>query len=80
MKLEIYGKPNCKYCVSAKELCRELGLKFTYIDIDADAEAKRDFMLRTNFAKTVPQIFLNDSLIGGFDEFKQVVANGHLGE
>jgi glutaredoxin len=76
MSIEIYGQPNCRFCISAQELCAKTGLAYSYHDISADALRKDEFLARTKGAKTVPQIFVAGTLIGGFTEFNTAVQNG----
>ncbi|MES1915326.1 MAG: hypothetical protein MHM6MM_007295, partial [Cercozoa sp. M6MM] len=62
----VYSLPSCKHCRRAKALLEELSLPFVEIDVHAlphrRAEAKR-----LSGSATVPQIFLNNELIGGND-------------
>ncbi len=74
MKAVIYGRPNCPYCVSAKDLAQREGIEFTYIDIRAegiDGEKLSEMLGRP--VRTVPQILLDDVYIGGFTEFEAKV-------
>ena len=65
MKLTVYGKPQCTYCDKAKALLNSKGIEYTYIDLMEDAEAMA--FIRSTGARTVPQIYSGDTLIGGFD-------------
>ncbi len=76
MSIEIYGQPGCRYCESAKQLCEKYRLPYVYHDISTDEVLKDEFFLRTNGARTVPQIFVADVLVGGFTEFNNAVLNG----
>lgn len=76
MNVEIYGRPLCPYCERAKALCESRGLGFVYHDIQADPARYGEFIARTKGARTVPQIFIGNTLIGGFTEFNQAVADG----
>ncbi|NRA77152.1 MAG: glutaredoxin [Pseudoalteromonas sp.] len=69
--ITIYGKPKCKYCTKAKELLNRLQTPFKYIDISLDPEAKK-FIIATG-ATTVPQIYNEEVLIGGFDDLEVYV-------
>lgn len=66
--VEIYGQKGCRYCVAAVEYARSMNLPHVYRDI-ADPHARKEMFLRNPVAKTVPQIFIGDTLIGGHDEF-----------
>lgn len=76
MNVEIYGRPACPYCENAKALCAERGLSHVYYDIQADPARYGEFIVRTRGAKTVPQIFIGEVLIGGFTEFNRAVSDG----
>lgn len=67
-KYTIYGKPSCVYCERAKELLKSFGKEYNYIDVEEDIEAL-DFIVSNGF-KTVPQIFMQEVHIGGFEDLK----------
>jgi glutaredoxin len=71
MKIEIYSKPTCPYCVKAKRLLTKHGYKYKEYDVN-NSKYLRDMNKRTNFAKTVPQIFINNTLVGGYDQLKKL--------
>jgi glutaredoxin 3 len=63
----IYTTSICPYCMMAKRLLNKKGLKYTEINVDAESGLKEDMMLKTN-RRTVPQIYIGDYHVGGFDE------------
>lgn len=63
----IYSSENCPYCVSAKKLLDKKGVSYTEIKVDADP-AQRDVMIAKSNRFTVPQIFINDTHVGGCDD------------
>jgi glutaredoxin len=67
--VEIYGRPDCPWCDRAKELCRDAGYRFITYDITQEGQLER-FQVRTRGARTVPQVFLGELLVGGFEGFK----------
>lgn len=70
MNTIIWSKPNCPYCVKAKELL-ELK-KITYEERELGEQWNKQQLLEAvPNAKTVPQIFLYGKLVGGYDELKQ---------
>jgi glutaredoxin 3 len=73
----IYTKENCPYCVFAKQLLDKKGAAYSEIRIDLD-EAKRDEMMKLSGRRTVPQIFINDQAIGGFDDLSALEKSGEL--
>lgn len=79
MAIRIYGKQNCIYCLSAKDLCERKGIEYEYIDIFNDlTEGERNHYLNVIVPgiRSVPQIFNGWEHIGGFDKFKEWV-NAH---
>lgn len=70
MKTIIWSKYNCPYCDQAKALMNSKGIKFEERKI-GDGWTKEDLLEEIPTARTVPQIILNDELIGGFTELKQ---------
>ena len=79
-KIEVYSTAVCSYCVAAKNLLKSKGLDWTEVRIDMDA-AQRDAMLaRSGGRRTVPQIFVNDQHVGGFDDLVAADRSGKLAE
>ena len=77
-KVEIYTKFACPYCVRAKQLLDSKGVQYTEYDISMGG-AKRDEMLaRVPGARTVPQILINDTPIGGSDDLRALENQGKL--
>ena len=72
MKVEIYSKPQCPYCVQAKALAEREGHDLTYKMLDEDFD--RETLMETfPGARTFPQIIVDGEKIGGFTEFKALV-------
>ena len=63
----IYSTNTCPYCVMAKKLLEKNGLSYTEIRVDLD-ENEREKMIARSQRRTVPQIFIDDIHIGGFDD------------
>jgi len=76
-KIIIYTKENCSYCVRAKQLLTSKKLNYQEIRIDLDP-AKREAMERLSGRRTVPQIFINDQAIGGYDDLFALAQSGKL--
>lgn len=72
----IFGREGCPYCVRAKEVAQQLAsdrddFKFKYIDINEEGISKADLEKTVGKpVQTVPQIFLDQTHIGGFTEFE----------
>ena len=75
--IEVYSTPNCPFCVSAKALLKSKNLSFQEIDVSNDIESLQK-MIKLSGLRTVPQIFINNQSIGGFDELSKMNADGDL--
>ena len=75
--IEVYSTPNCPFCVSAKALLKSKNLSFQEIDVSNDSESLQK-MVKLSGLRTVPQIFINNQSIGGFDELSKMNADGGL--
>jgi len=75
--IEMYSKSWCPYCDRAKALLRAKGQEWTEIDVEADPSRAQDMVERTR-RRTVPQIFIGDRHVGGFDELQVLEDAGEL--
>jgi glutaredoxin 3 len=75
--IQIYSTQQCPYCVRAKALLQSRGLSYEEVDISADPERMQEMVQRSG-NRTVPQIFIDDANIGGFQELSQLNAMGDL--
>ncbi len=73
MKAIVWIKYNCPFCDQAKALLNQKGIQFEERKI-GDGWTKEDLLEAVPTARTVPQIFLNEELIGGFDDLKRKLA------
>jgi glutaredoxin len=69
MKAIIWSKYHCPYCDQAKALLKQKGIEFEEKKI-GDGYTKEELLEAVPTARTVPQIFLDNKLIGGFTELK----------
>jgi len=77
-EIVMYSTAWCPYCVRAKSLLERKGLAFREIRVDENP-AERDVMLaRTGGRRSVPQIFIGDRHVGGFDELYALDKSGEL--
>jgi glutaredoxin 3 len=76
-KVVVYSKETCPYCDLAKELLSARQIPYEEIRIDLD-DNKRDEMIRLSNKRTVPQIFINDQPIGGYDDLAALAKSGKL--
>jgi glutaredoxin 3 len=73
----IYTRPFCPYCSRALSLLQQKGADFTEIEAGHDP-AKRQEMIARGGGTTYPQIFVDDTLIGGCDEMVALERAGKL--
>jgi glutaredoxin len=65
--VEIYSKSNCSYCVMAKNYFESKGIDYTLHDAE-DIGVFKQLLVRNPAARTMPQIFINNELIGGYTD------------
>jgi glutaredoxin 3 len=76
-RVVVYTTTSCPYCVRAKRLLAARGISYEEIDVGADADLRADLVRRTG-RRTVPQVFIDDRAIGGFEELAELDADGGL--
>ena len=76
-KIKIYGSEHCPYCTAARMLLKKKGLRYEDVMITQDP-ARREEMQRLTGRRKVPQIFIGDRPIGGFDELYTLEQSGEL--
>ena len=69
MKAVVWSKYNCTFCEQAKALLKQKGIAFEEKKI-GDGYTKEELLEAVPTARTVPQIFIGEDLIGGFTELK----------
>ena len=72
----IYTTPTCGYCAAAKSLLRSKGV--AYDEIDASNGSIRAEMMRRTGRRTVPQIYVGETHVGGFDDLYALDQAGRL--
>ena len=78
-RVKIYTTPSCPFCVRAKRLLEARGIPFDEIDVGNDDALREDIIQRTG-RRTVPQIFIDERSVGGFEELAALDAAGKLAE
>ncbi|KAA9006904.1 glutaredoxin 3 [Histidinibacterium aquaticum] len=76
--VEIYTTPICGFCHAAKRLLTQKGVSFTEIDVLTDPSRKGEMIERANGKRTVPQIFVGETHVGGCDELYALDRAGKL--
>lgn len=77
-KVEIYTKMFCGYCARAKSLLESKGVAFEEYDISLGGPKRAEMLERAPGAMTVPQIFIDDRLVGGSDDLSALDRAGKL--
>lgn len=78
-KITIYESGLCGFCHAAKRLLDNKGWAYESLVVDGNAELRRSMEERTG-RHTVPQIYIGDSHVGGFDDLAELEAAGELDE
>ncbi|MHB1230461.1 MAG: glutaredoxin 3 [Halothiobacillus sp.] len=73
----VYLSAFCPYCHFAKRLLRQQGLDFIEISVDFNASRREEMAFRSG-RETVPQIFIGQAHVGGYDDLSALVASGAL--
>lgn len=76
--VEIYTTPLCGYCHAAKRLLTQKGVAFTEIDVSRDQNLRAAMMARAGGRRTVPQIFIGGTHVGGCDDLYALDGAGRL--
>ncbi|MBC8339357.1 MAG: glutaredoxin [Rhodospirillales bacterium] len=76
--IEIYYKSWCRFSMAALALLDDLGLAYEAIDVTSDRTRETE-MIRRSGRTSVPEIFINGALIGGYDDFRSLVDTGAFG-
>lgn len=76
-EIVIYSTSMCPYCVRAKMLLQRKGMQWEEKRIDLDRDLMAEMLQRSN-RRTVPQIFIDDHHVGGFDDMANLDAMGRL--
>ncbi|MCQ0091497.1 glutaredoxin 3 [Roseovarius sp. M141] len=76
--VEIYTSPLCGFCHAAKRLLSQKGVNFAEIDIARQPERRSEMTQRANGGRTVPQIFIGQTHVGGCDDLFMLERAGKL--
>jgi len=71
MRATVWSKDQCPYCVMAKDLLRTQGIEYEERNISQGAWTKEQLMEAVPHARTLPQVFIDQQLIGGYDQLKK---------
>ena len=76
--VEVYLTPTCPYCHAAKRLLVQKGVEFTEINVAHEPERRVEMTERSNGGRTVPQIFIGETHVGGCDDLYALEHEGKL--
>lgn len=76
--VELYTTELCGFCHAAKRLLTSKGVSFSEVNLNAQPEHRAEMMQRANGGRTVPQIFIGTTHVGGFDELNALNRAGKL--
>jgi glutaredoxin 3 len=77
LPVKMYTTVYCGFCRQAKALLQSRGIAFEEIDVTTDDE-KREWLVEATGRRTVPQIFIGDDAIGGYQELAALDSRGEL--
>ena len=77
-KVIIYTGPMCNYCSAAKHLLSKKKVDYLEFDIAVDPSKMKEMQEKTKGARTIPQIFIGDTYVGGYNELKALEVAGKL--
>lgn len=73
----VYGNATCAYCGAARMLLRRKGVEFEDISVAGDPARRAEMEARSG-RTSVPQVFIGDTHVGGFDDLCELDASGEL--
>jgi len=76
--ITVYMGPMCSYCDAAKRLLNKKNIPFKEINIALEEGKMEEMLKKSNGMKTIPQIFIEDFHIGGYDELRALENKGEL--
>ena len=76
-KVTLYGNPSCAYCGAARMLLKKKGVTWEDVAVHTDAD-KREEMVERSGRTSVPQIFIGEQHVGGFDDLCALDESGEL--
>ncbi|OUS19374.1 glutaredoxin 3 [Litorivita pollutaquae] len=74
----IYTTSTCGFCHAAKRLLKEKDVNFQEVDVTADPSRRAEMTQKANGGRTVPQIFIGDTHVGGCDDLYAMENAGKL--
>ncbi len=78
VNIDIYTSRSCPYCARAKALLKSKGVSFNELEVDGNPELIAESVKRSDGMRTVPQIFIENYHVGGYDDLSSLDQNGKL--
>ncbi|WP_018867155.1 MULTISPECIES: glutaredoxin 3 [unclassified Thioalkalivibrio] len=78
MQFEVYSSGRCPFCLLARRLLNQRGYPFAEYTVDREPGLRAEMEQRADGRTSVPQIFLGETHIGGFDELQAMDSSGEL--
>lgn len=76
-KVTMYSTRFCPYCMAARRLFESKAIEYTDISVDSSPQLRSEMMAKSG-RHTVPQIWVGDTHIGGYDEVSHLAMQGEL--
>lgn len=77
-RVTMYTTSVCPFCVQAKRLLREHGIPYDEINVEDDPDLRTQMVTRAGGRRTVPQIFIDETHVGGYMELQELADQGGL--
>ena len=74
----VYMGPMCGYCDAAKRLLTKKNIPYKEINIALDKSKMDEMIKKSNGKRTIPQIFIEDFHVGGYEELRDLETKGNL--
>ena len=76
--VKIYTTTYCGYCVRAKDLLTRKGVKYEELDVTGNDEMRSKLVEMSGGQRTVPQIWVGDTHVGGYSDLARLESEGRL--
>lgn len=76
-EVKILSSPTCRYCHAERDLLKQKGISYQDIDISRDSKEVQQLLSQSG-RRTVPQIYINKRLIGGFSELSMLLSDSQF--
>ena len=77
-KVTVYSGSPCSHCEATKALLKSKNIPFEEIDVWKSKDKAKEMLQRTNGARTIPQIFIEDKYIGDNEKLQEINRSGEL--